>query len=102
MPPTNSATTLCCRHPHPTLPSAPLQEHGITSDEALTLPGLPAKPILVLGGGYIATEFAGIFHGLGAHVHLMYRADKPLRGWVVGWAGLGWAGLGWAGLGWAA
>ncbi len=51
----------------------------ITSDEAFYLPQLP-KRILIAGGGYIALEFAHIFHGLGSHVSLVYRGDKPLRG----------------------
>src|SRR5262249_52667077 len=38
------------------------------------------KRILIAGGGYIALEFAHIFHGLGSHVSLVYRGDKPLRG----------------------
>ena len=50
----------------------------ITSDEAFYLPELP-KRILIAGGGYIALEFAHIFHGLGSHVSLVYRGDKPLR-----------------------
>ena len=51
----------------------------ITSDEAFHLKQLP-KRILIAGGGYIALEFAHIFHGLGAHVSLIYRGEKPLRG----------------------
>jgi glutathione reductase (NADPH) len=51
----------------------------ITSDEAFHLDKLP-KRILIAGGGYIALEFAHIFHGLGSHVSLIYRGDKPLRG----------------------
>jgi len=51
----------------------------ITSDEAFHLKELP-KRILIAGGGYIALEFAHIFHGLGSHVTLAYRGDKPLRG----------------------
>ena len=51
----------------------------ITSDEAFHLETLP-KRILIAGGGYIALEFAHIFHGLGSHVSLVYRGDKPLRG----------------------
>ena len=51
----------------------------ITSNEAFHLKELP-KRILIAGGGYIALEFAHIFHGLGAHVSLVYRGDKPLRG----------------------
>jgi glutathione reductase (NADPH) len=51
----------------------------ITSNEALHLKALPRR-ILIAGGGYIALEFAHIFHGLGSHVSLVYRGDKPLRG----------------------
>ncbi len=51
----------------------------ITSDEALELPAAPKK-ITVLGGGYIALEFSGIFKRLGAEVHTVYRQPKPLRG----------------------
>jgi glutathione reductase (NADPH) len=51
----------------------------ITSNEAFHLGELP-KRILVAGGGYIALEFAHIFHGLGSHVSLVYRGEKPLRG----------------------
>jgi glutathione reductase (NADPH) len=51
----------------------------ITSDEAFHLKELPRR-ILIAGGGYIALEFAHIFHGLGSHVSLVYRGDKPLRG----------------------
>jgi glutathione reductase (NADPH) len=51
----------------------------ITSNEAFNLAELP-KHILIAGGGYIALEFAHIFHGLGSHVSLVYRGEKPLRG----------------------
>jgi glutathione reductase (NADPH) len=51
----------------------------ITSNEAFHLKEMP-KRVLVAGGGYIALEFAHIFHGLGAHVSLVYRGEKPLRG----------------------
>src|SRR5258706_1801252 len=51
----------------------------ITSDEAFHLKELP-KRILIAGGGYIALEFAHIFHGLGSQVSLLYRGDKVLRG----------------------
>ncbi|KAK3233743.1 hypothetical protein CYMTET_55976 [Cymbomonas tetramitiformis] len=57
----------------------PGAELGITSDEALTLPDLPRK-VCIIGGGYIAVEFAGIFNGLGAEVHLVFRQELPLRG----------------------
>ncbi|HEX4178891.1 MAG TPA: FAD-dependent oxidoreductase, partial [Rhizomicrobium sp.] len=51
----------------------------ITSDEAFHLKDLPPR-IIIAGGGYIAVEFAHIFHGLGAQVSLVYRGEKPLRG----------------------
>lgn len=51
----------------------------ITSDEAFHLDRLPPR-ILIAGGGYIALEFAHIFHGLGSKVSLVYRGEKPLRG----------------------
>ena len=51
----------------------------ITSNEVFHLETMP-KRVLVAGGGYIALEFAHIFHGLGAHVSLVYRGEKPLRG----------------------
>ena len=54
-------------------------EHVISSNEAFHLPELP-KRILIQGGGYIAVEFAGIFHGLGSEVTLVYRGENILRG----------------------
>ena len=51
----------------------------ITSDEAFHLDKLPGR-ILIAGGGYVALEFAHIFHGLGSEVSLVYRGEKPLRG----------------------
>jgi glutathione reductase (NADPH) len=51
----------------------------ITSNEAFHLEKLP-KRILIAGGGYIALEFAHIFHGLGVEVSLIYRGEKVLRG----------------------
>jgi glutathione reductase (NADPH) len=54
-------------------------EHAITSEEAFHLPELP-KRVLVAGGGYIAVEFAGIFHGMGAETTLIYRGPNILRG----------------------
>jgi len=51
----------------------------ITSNEAFHLDKLPGR-ILVAGGGYVALEFAHIFHGLGSKVSLVYRGEKPLRG----------------------
>jgi glutathione reductase (NADPH) len=54
-------------------------EHVITSNEAFHLPQLP-KSIMVVGGGYIAVEFAGIFNGLGVDTTLVYRGPNILRG----------------------
>ena len=54
-------------------------ELGITSDQAFHLPALPRR-VLMVGGGYIAMEFAGIFHGLGAEVDVVFRQHMPLRG----------------------
>ncbi|MDX9669240.1 MULTISPECIES: glutathione-disulfide reductase [unclassified Pseudomonas] len=63
----------------PQIPEIPGHEHAITSNQAFFLKELP-KRVLVVGGGYIAVEFAGIFHGLGAHTTLLYRGDLFLRG----------------------
>jgi glutathione reductase (NADPH) len=65
---------------HPTLePAIPGGELGITSNEVFHLETLPRR-ILVIGGGYIAVEFAGVFAGLGSDVTLLHRGDKLLRG----------------------
>jgi glutathione reductase (NADPH) len=65
---------------HPTLePPIPGGEHGITSNEVFHLERLPPR-MLVVGAGYIAVEFAGIFAGLGSAVTLLHRGDKLLRG----------------------
>jgi glutathione reductase (NADPH) len=63
----------------PVKPAIPGIEHAITSNEAFELPELP-KRILIVGGGYVAVEFAGIFHGLGSDVTLSYRGEQILRG----------------------
>jgi glutathione reductase (NADPH) len=52
---------------------------GIISDAAFYLSHMP-KRVTIIGSGYIAVEFAGIFASLGAHVHLVYRQPLPLRG----------------------
>lgn len=57
----------------------PGQELAITSDEALSLEELPKRAV-ILGGGYIAVEFASIWRGMGATVDLFYRKELPLRG----------------------
>ena len=63
----------------PYLPSIPGIEHAITSNEVFNLPQLP-KRVMIVGGGYIAVEFAGILNGLGAQVTLCYRGQQILRG----------------------
>ncbi|RON99475.1 glutathione-disulfide reductase [Pseudomonas moraviensis] len=63
----------------PQIPEISGHEHAIGSNEAFFLKELP-KRVLVVGGGYIAVEFAGIFHGLGANTTLLYRGDLFLRG----------------------
>jgi glutathione reductase (NADPH) len=64
---------------HPTLPDIPGIEHAISSNEAFHLEDLPRR-IVIVGGGYIAVEFAGIFAGLGAEVTQLYRGTQILRG----------------------
>ena len=54
-------------------------ELAISSNEAFHLPALP-KSIVIVGGGYIAVEFAGIFNGLGVDTTLVYRGTNILRG----------------------
>ena len=64
----------------PYLPEGlPGVELGITSNEAFLLPELPRR-VLILGGGYIALEFANIFSGLGSEVRIVHRGDRMLRG----------------------
>jgi glutathione reductase (NADPH) len=63
----------------PGKPAIPGIEHAITSNEAFELPALPRR-VLLVGGGYVAVEFAGIFRGLGAEVTLAYRGEQILRG----------------------
>lgn len=54
-------------------------EHTLVSDDLFSLPALPER-MAIVGGGYIACEFASIFSGLGVAVTLGYRAGQPLRG----------------------
>ncbi len=63
----------------PALPQTPGIEHAITSNEAFYLDELP-KRVIIVGGGYIAVEFATIFHGLGSEVTELYRGELLLRG----------------------
>ncbi|KAH6809123.1 glutathione-disulfide reductase [Perilla frutescens var. frutescens] len=60
-------------------PSIPGYELAITSDEALSLEELPKRAV-ILGGGYIAVEFASIWRGMGSTVDLFFRKELPLRG----------------------
>lgn len=63
----------------PTLPDIPGAELGISSNEIFHLDQLPKK-MLIVGGGYIASEFAGIMNGLGVEVTQYYRGAQILRG----------------------
>jgi glutathione reductase (NADPH) len=63
----------------PMVPAIPGADHAITSNEAFFLKNLPRSVILV-GGGYIAAEFAGIFHGLGVKVIQLYHGELFMRG----------------------
>lgn len=64
----------------PVVPDFPGAEHGITSNEAFHLENLPRR-VVIAGAGYIANEFAGIFHQFGSHVTLVNRSDVILRGY---------------------
>ena len=64
---------------HPVVPTFPGSELAITSNEIFDLPGFP-QHLVVVGGGYIACEFASIFRGLGAQVTQLYRGAQVLRG----------------------
>jgi len=63
----------------PTVPDVPGREHAITSNEAFHLTEMPRR-VVIVGGGYIAVEFAGIFNGLGAEVTQLYRGPLFMRG----------------------
>ncbi len=62
----------------PVRPFIPGADFAITSDEAFHLPQLPQRAIVV-GGGYIAVEFASIFRGLGVQTSLVYRGERLLK-----------------------
>ncbi len=64
---------------HPHVPDVPGREHLLTSNEMFDLDPFPAR-LLVIGGGYIACEFASIFNGLGSRVTQLYRGPQVLRG----------------------
>ncbi len=64
----------------PLMPDFPGAEHAISSNEVFHLNDLP-KRIVIAGGGYIANEFAGIFHQFGSQVTIVNRSDTILRGY---------------------
>jgi glutathione reductase (NADPH) len=72
-------TILIATGGHAVIPDIPGHQHGFTSNEAFHLGRLPER-VAVVGGGYIAVEFAGIFNGLGAEVTQLYRGRQILRG----------------------
>lgn len=74
-----AGTVLIATGAAPEIPVIPGHEFAITSNEAFHLPDLPRR-IVVVGGGYIAVEFAGIFNGLGAETTLVVRRGQLLRG----------------------
>jgi glutathione reductase (NADPH) len=73
-------TILVATGARPYLPEVPGIEHAITSNEVFWLEKLP-KRVVIAGGGYIANEFAGIFHQFGSHVTIVNRSDAILRGY---------------------
>jgi glutathione reductase (NADPH) len=75
-----ASTILVATGATPVVPDFPGAELGITSNEAFHLDELP-KRVLIAGGGYIANEFAGIFHEFGAKVTIVNRSDVILRGY---------------------
>ena len=75
-----AATILIATGARPHVPNFPGCEHGITSNDVFHLDHLP-KRVLIAGAGYIANEFAGIFHEFGSQVTLVNRTDVILRGY---------------------
>ena len=67
----------------PSLPEIPGIEHAISSNDVFHLEKQPGR-VLIVGGGYIAVEFAGIFHGLASEVTQIYRGPLFLRGFDDG------------------
>ena len=74
----SAGTILIATGAHPVIPDVPGAEHGITSNEVFHLEEIP-KRVVIAGGGYIANEFAGIFHQFSCHVTLVNRGDRILR-----------------------
>jgi glutathione reductase (NADPH) len=74
----SAGTILVATGAWPHIPDVPGAELGITSNEVFHLPALPKRAVIA-GAGYIANEFAGIFHELGVDVTLVTRGDRMLR-----------------------
>ena len=75
-----AAKILIATGARPFLPPVEGIEHAITSNEVFSLERMP-KRIVIVGGGYIANEFAGVFHQFGSHVTIVNRSDTILRGY---------------------
>ncbi len=75
-------TILVATGARPAIPGIPGAEHGITSNEAFLLDAMPRR-VVIVGAGYIANEFAGVFHQFGAHVTLLARSGDILRSYDV-------------------
>jgi len=75
-----AGTILIASGARPFTPDIPGAEYGITSNDVFHLPTLPRR-MVIAGAGYIATEFAGVFHELGVDVSLINRSETILRGW---------------------
>ncbi|HWT13755.1 MAG TPA: glutathione-disulfide reductase [Allosphingosinicella sp.] len=73
-----AGTILVATGAHPVVPDLPGAELGITSNEVFHLDRMPGR-VVIAGGGYIANEFAGIFHQFSCHVTLINRGDRILR-----------------------
>ncbi|WP_088182150.1 glutathione-disulfide reductase [Sphingobium sp. Z007] len=76
----SAKTILVATGAWPVIPELEGAEHGITSNEVFHLEQCPTR-IVIVGGGYIANEFAGIFHQLGSHVTMVNRGSDLLRGY---------------------
>jgi glutathione reductase (NADPH) len=75
----NTTNTAICTGGRPWMPEHPPNQRVMVSDDLFALKELP-KRLVCVGGGYIAVEFASIFHGYGVEVDLVHRGDMILRG----------------------
>jgi glutathione reductase (NADPH) len=75
-----AGTILIATGSWPIVPDCPGSEHGITSNEVFHLEAMPRR-VVIAGGGYIANEFAGIFHEFSCSVTIVNRGDQILRGY---------------------